>query len=455
MADNKNTELTPSYKAFKSYLRFMINTCYYDRTYVIGAENVPKDGTPLLIVSDHQNSLNDALGILFAINDRKVHFITRADVFNIHPLASKFLYWIGLLPVFRLNWEGAESLKKNAGTFEESERNLIEGKTVVIYPEAGHQDHHELGTFSYGYTRMAFEAAEKTGFKEEFYILPSCNHYDDYFAVRSQQIIRFGTPIPISPYYELYREKPRTAQRKVNRQVREQITSMMLNITDKENYSAIDTIRSGRFGREYAISIGKDPDSLPEKLESDKKLFASLEEAKASNPDEVQGVYDDIRKLDAGLEAIGASQRNMDEVHATSDIVFRAIGMLIFLPLAVFCLWPTLLCWLIPRHYIRKVGDKMLTGSFNIALNALFILPICGILTLIFGWIWLGFIRGLAWTLLLPCLVLFDWFYYKWGRDLFHDINFARAEKAGKTKALTDLRDDIRGRLYKILIKDR
>lgn len=448
-----NTELTPAYKALKAYLRFLINTCYYDRTYVIGAENIPSDGTPVLIASDHQNSLNDALGILFAINDRKVHFITRADVFKINDLASKFLYWIGLLPAFRLNWEGEDALKNNEGTFKISEQNLVNGKTVVIYPEAGHQDHHELGTFSFGYTKMAFEAAEMANFEKEIFILPSANHYDDYFAPRSQQLIRFGTPISLKPYYERYRTEPRAVQREVNSLVRAQIESMMLNITGKENYGAIDIIRGGRFGREYAISLGKNPDELPEKLESEKELFKTLEAAKAQNPEKVQDLYSDITRLDDSLKAIGCTQRNIDEEHPASDIVFRAIGMLVFLPLAFFCLWPTLLSWLIPRYFIRKVGDKMLTGSFNIALNALFILPVCAVLTLVFGWISYGFIRGLAWTLLLPCLVIFDCLYWKWGCDLFHDINYARAEKEGKTKAITDLRDKIRASLYKILIK--
>ena len=87
-----------------------------------------------------------------------------------------------------------------------------------------------------------------------------------------------------------------------------------------------------------------------------------------------------------------------------------------------------------------------------LALNVVVIVALL-VLTLVFGWISYGFIRGLAWTLLLPCLVIFDCIYWKWGCDLFHDINYARAEKAGKTKAITDLRDKIRASLYKILIK--
>ena len=140
-------DMPAPYRWFKSYVRFLTEKVYYRKTYCINGENVPQDGTPLLIVSDHQNSLNDALGILMSIRDRLVHFIVRADVFALSPVADKFLRSIGLLPAFRLNWEGEAALSNNGATFRDSEKSLIEGNTVVIYPEAGHQDRHFLGTF--------------------------------------------------------------------------------------------------------------------------------------------------------------------------------------------------------------------------------------------------------------------------------------------------------------------
>ena len=104
-----NTQIPFVYRVFKSYLRFLHNKIYYKKTYSINSENIPADGTPLLIVSNHQNCLNDPLGILFTINDRKINFITRADVFAISPLANKFFRSIGLLPAFRMNVDGEES----------------------------------------------------------------------------------------------------------------------------------------------------------------------------------------------------------------------------------------------------------------------------------------------------------------------------------------------------------
>ena len=204
------------YRALKAYIRFYHDKVCYRKTYVVDAENVPEWGTPLLIVSNHQNGSSDPLGIVMSFRDRKVNVITRADVFAIHPVANWFLRAIGLLPAFRINHEGEEALGNNAETFKVSEKALLDGETVVMYPEAGHQDKHWLGTFSYGYTRLAFEAAEMGNFEKEIFILPACNHYDDYFGIQNELMIRYGKPISLKPYYELYKTKPRTAQREVN-----------------------------------------------------------------------------------------------------------------------------------------------------------------------------------------------------------------------------------------------
>ena len=114
------TNIPVLYRIFKAYVKFLVEKVYYRRVHYINTGNVPSDGTPLLIVSDHQNSLNDALGVLLSISDRIVHFIVRADVFALGPFVDKFLRKIGLLPAFRLDWEGESALNNNGATFRDS-----------------------------------------------------------------------------------------------------------------------------------------------------------------------------------------------------------------------------------------------------------------------------------------------------------------------------------------------
>ena len=98
------------YHLFKAYVRFLHNKIFYKKTYQINTEAVPADGTPCLIVSNHQNCMNDPLGLVTSMTDRKLNVITRADVFMVSPVANKFLRSIGLLPAFRLDYEGEKAL---------------------------------------------------------------------------------------------------------------------------------------------------------------------------------------------------------------------------------------------------------------------------------------------------------------------------------------------------------
>lgn len=431
------------YSGFKSYVRFLTEKIYYRKVYYLNTENVPEDGTPLLVVSDHQNSLNDALGILMSIRDRVVHVIVRADVFALSPIADKFLRSIGLLPAFRLNWEGEAALKNNGATFRDSEKSLLDGSTVAIYPEAGHQDRHWLGTFSYGYTKMAFEAAEMGNFEKEIFILPSCNHYSEYAGLRNEMLIKYGTPISLKPYYELYKTKPRTAQREVNTLVREQINSLMLNIQDAENYDAIDAIRQGEYGIIYAKNQNMDPTQLPQKLVADKKLVAALDAAKESNPSMVQSVYESARAVYGELKKKGIDESALTQTPGVGNLLVQIAVVAFLFPLAVFSLWPALPAWFIPKYFSDKAEDKMFHGTFLIALNALLIFPVCGLLTFFVTWVKTSLLAGLIYVALFPALCLFEWAYVGWIKDIIHGFNAIRAEKSGVLGCLRDSRKQL------------
>ena len=264
------------YRLFKLYLRTIHNHFYYRKVYWIGRENIPEN-CPLLIVSDHQNGLADPLGILMSIRsrkNRKIRLIARADVFK--PILKRIMDWVGVLPAFRLSYDGEEALVNNTDTFDIAEDELLNDGTVVIYPEAGHQDKRWLGKFSHGYLRIVFEAAEKSNFEKEIFILPSCNHYSDYFRMREKMLIKYDKPISAKPYYELYKTKPRTAQRQLNAAVWRKVSDLMLNITDLKNYETIDYLRD-TYGVGYARAKGFSPNRLPEKLLADKQFFAELD----------------------------------------------------------------------------------------------------------------------------------------------------------------------------------
>ena len=451
MSETKGKVKKPGffYNMFKWYIRFLHNQIYYKKTYQVHTEAIPADGTPCLIVSNHQNCMNDPLGLVISFLDRKLHVITRADVFQVSPIADKFLRAIGLLPAFRLDYEGEGALSKNAETFRASEQALIDGKTVLMYPEAGHQDKHWLGTFSFGYTKMAFEAAELGNFEKEVFILPACNHYSHYFGMRNRMLVKFGTPISIQPYYELYKTKPRTAQREVNKLVREQISNLMLDIRDLDNYDAIDFIRT-TYGVDYAKKRGVNPDDLPNRLLSDKGLVAKLAEAKETDDAGVNVLYQDARDLKQGIETLGITDGHLKGSVNPITLGFKLLLLLMLLPLWIFSWWPSMLVYWIPMSIFKaKMKDPMFEGTLLFGSAALFTLPLFSVITLLVVGLNSGWISALIYVALFPLLMLFCWKYATVGKKTLQTLKCL--VKPSSVEKLKQMRKNLHKKLNEII----
>ncbi len=442
---NENAEkLKPglAFKMFRSYVRFFHDKIFYRKTYTVNQENIPVNGTPVMIVSNHQNCLNDPLGILFALGKRKANFIARADVFK-HPVANKFLRFIGLLPAFRLDYEGEAALGNNNETFEAAGKELMKGRSVIIYPEAGHQDKRWLGEFSLGYLRLAFGAAEKAGFQDDILILPSCNHYSNYFSIQEELVIKFGTPISLAPYYELYKTKPRTAQREVNRLVREQIEQLMLNITDLENYEALDYLRN-TYGAKYAKKRGFKSGLLPDRLLSDKAFIADMADLKEKEESKTEALFRKVLKLKEETLKFNIRDWNFDGKFSIFSILLRALLYIVLFPLFIFSLIPNIIIFLAPRLINRKLKDKMFYGSFNFGLSVLATIPLFYTLAfalcrIISGSFWIAMI----YLFTLPFIGLFAWNYRKTFIKWRSEIRFRKLLKSGKIQDLIQLRKEI------------
>lgn len=452
--DKQNSVQKPTvvYRMFRSYLRFLHNKVYYKNVYRVNEEAIPAYDTPLLIVSNHQNCLNDPLGVVVSFNDRKLNVITRADVFAYHPLAGKFLRGIGLLPAFRIDYEGEAALAKNEETFKMTENTLLGGNTILMFPEAGHQDKHWLGTFSFGYTKMAFQAAEAGNFETEIFILPSCNHYSHYFGIQNQYMVKYGEKISLKPYYELYKTKPRTAQRQVNALVRKQIEELMLDIRDVENYDTVDFIRL-TWGGDVAKQMGLNPNELPDRLTADKKLVAAIQKEQAQNPEEVETLYADARELKLCLDKAGFTIDNFEHPKAPIVSSLKLMVLVALLPLWIISLWPSLPAYAIPMTFFKKkFKDPMFEGTMLFVFNALLLLPLFALITFIVMWVNVTWWAGLIYVALFPALMLFAWKYKEWVKNTIRDIRYQMATSSTISQIRT-LKQRITDKLNIILKK--
>lgn len=438
-------------KAFRVYLQYINSGLYFSNEYIVGLENVPVDGTPLVVVSNHQNCLNDPLCVCLKLTDRRMNFLARANVFK-NPIFNRALRAMGLLPAYRMSHEGFGAINNNQATLDAAGQALTDGETVMLYPEADHQDKRWLGNFKIGYLRIAFSAAEKMGFKQDVMILPSCNHYSNYYHARTEMMIKFGEPISLKPYYAQYQESPRETMMQINEIVRSRIQEMMLHIEDLENYEQIDFLRETGYGRKYAKEHGFKFRYLPSRLRSDQHLVDALQRAGEEHPQQIKEIYADTAKFVEGIKRLNIRDWLFIHNPGIEAPILRGLGLIVLLPLFILSIIPTGLLFIIPKIFTKKlIKDTMFLSSFNIGVSAFVSVPLCQVIPSVLLWIFLNGWWALGYFVAFPLMFILAWNYIRMFYKFVGSCNFTARKNRAAIAELRALRKSIFDRLDAVL----
>ncbi|MBR4851285.1 MAG: 1-acyl-sn-glycerol-3-phosphate acyltransferase [Tidjanibacter sp.] len=431
-------------KIFRGYLKLLHDKLYYRHLYIEGREKMPADGIPTVAVTQHQNCLNDPLLLGFALSDRKPRFLARANVFK-NPIFNWAIRGLGALPAYRMKYDGYASVGKNQQTFQEVAYALRRGETVILYPEAGHQDKRWLGNFMPAYLKMAFNAAEESGFQREVFVMPAAHHYAVYQHAREDAMMMFGDPISLVPFYELYKEQPRVAIREVNAMVRQQIESMMLNITDLEHYEQVDFLRDGVYGEQYALSIGLDPKHLPSKLKADKELVRKLDDATVAEPEKMEAIYDKVRKYAKGIKKLGVREWLFEKNRTgLGGLINRVLMLLLGLPLFIVSIIPTFPMFLIPEIFLKKfIKDQMFRSSVRVGVLLLIAFPLFCIVPVVVMLCCGNWLSALCYLAAYPLMAIYSYHYIIWYTKFVGYNNFIRPKNRDKVEKLRAIREEL------------
>ncbi len=144
---------------------------------------------PTILGCNHPNSFLDAM-IVGAKMKKRVHFITRSDVFK-KAWVRSILRSVNMIPIYRIR-DGKDNLGKNDHTFEECRQILQRGEHVLIFVEGfcQHQTTLQL-PLKKGAPRMFIQAVED-GLDIRF--LPVWLRYNSFTKFPKEVDINFGTP---------------------------------------------------------------------------------------------------------------------------------------------------------------------------------------------------------------------------------------------------------------------
>jgi len=193
-------------------------------------------------------------------------------------------------------------------------------------------------------------------------------------------MVMFGKPIPLSPYYKDYADHPRLIRRQITEQVEAQIRNLMLDISDLPHYDAIDYLRESRFGKDYCKNNGGDPNHLPDKLASDKKLVAAIEQ----NKEQDASLLDEMNAFVAKVKKAKLRDWLFDTRRRGWKLALGLLLAIILLPLAAVSLALTfpvfLLPYIIKNRPVNGAYDPMFSSTCDVVGTIIFTFPIVCVL---------------------------------------------------------------------------
>lgn len=417
------------FKGLRNAANVLLRNVFFSSMEVEGLENLPDDGTPVLLVGNHQNGLFDPLSVVCTLTDRKVNVFTRGGVFSKGGWVSRRAEDMGMIPAYRLDREGLDMVAKNNEVMQKAGEKLMDGATLLIYPEGTHSERCHMADFSSAYLRMAFKAAAEHHFEKEVYVVPVGIHYSSYYGLRNRSLLRFGEPVRLSHWYGKYQEKPRTTCKEVNQLVRNALTDLVLDIND-ERYTSREALCVSRENRQPLHSkIMDTPRPLSTLLAEDQKMMHNLE---TMGDTYQRQVLTEVERYHSKLQSYDTSDAAVCEgFHPISDLIHILLSLLL-LPFGVLSLWPGIVAWWLSRHLAKKSGSPCFANLYLISLGAFVVMPLLVLATGLAIGLAAGWTAALTWMAVTPISSLFAWYYWKDMEYIHCRINYMILEKEEK-----------------------
>src|SRR6185295_15244452 len=113
---------------------------------------------------------------------------------------GSLLRTVGALPLYRQQDAGAD-VSKNQETFAVARELLKKGGAIAIFPEGISHDKPQLQPLKTGAARIALGAVSvgKNPASLDLQIVPVGLYYTNKTTFRSEALLHFGTPFPVSP----------------------------------------------------------------------------------------------------------------------------------------------------------------------------------------------------------------------------------------------------------------
>ena len=244
-------------RLYGAVIRFLrvVNELYFVEIRSTGREHVPDKG-PVILAANHPGSILDSIVMATQIH-RTINYLARSGLFRFRLLAALFRR-LGAVPIYRSH-ETADSIQRNEEVFAKVHELLDEGGCIGIFPEGRNSPPTRIGPLRKGAARIALSAEARKDGKLGLVVVPVGVNFENRGFLMSAVLLRFGAPIKVADYLDLYRRDQSAALIRLTEDIKHALSQQVLTIEDVRLGQLVDELAAvfgDELGRRFESTTG-------------------------------------------------------------------------------------------------------------------------------------------------------------------------------------------------------
>jgi len=342
---------------FLKYLSFFLVYVFYRRIHVEHKERVPKKG-PVILAANHPNTMMDPL-LVALLSGRNPHFLGKSTLFN-SAIAKRFFRSVHVLPVYRKE-DAEQEMGKNAQVFEKCYESLEAGNAMVIMPEGISQMDGTLHEIKTGTARIGLGAELRNAFKLGIQIVPAGINYSSPTDFFSDVHCRFGRPIDLSEFKDLYEKDEYEAVYEVTNQIRDALNKLTTTVESSESAGVLKNLKK-IYKMELAVDLGLDDNLKQHDFSMTRGMADAINWYSEEHPKLFFQIDRRMNRYLAKVEGLELRDDLLSTARGHRTISKRLIGLLgviIGFPLYIWGILNNFLPYRTPRYVVRLLNTSL------------------------------------------------------------------------------------------------
>ena len=334
----------------------MVNV-FYKRIHVEHKDRFPKIG-PVILASNHPNTMMDPLLVALA-SGRSPHFLGKSTLFRT-KIAQWFFKSVHVLPVYRKQ-DAEKEMGKNADVFEKCFQSLEGGNALVIMPEGMSQMDGTLHELKTGTARIGLGAEVRHAFELGVQIVPAGINYSAPTEFFSDVHCRFGRPINLGEYKDLYEKDEYEAVYEVTRQIRDALEKLTTTVESSETAGVLNDLKK-IYKMELAVDLGLQEEIKTHDFSMTRGMADAINWYHAEYPQSFSQMEKQMTQYLAKIEGLELRDELLSSARGQRTFARRALGLLgviIGLPIYLWGVFNNFLAYRIPRYLVKALDTSL------------------------------------------------------------------------------------------------